>query len=116
MTAEKQPTNQVSFQLIAGLLDAIDRPLLVSDRGGQILFTNLQAQDALSHRGLGTKPDANLFHDILRANRADILGQLEGGEQEVNLPLEFAEGKRRARIRWLPEPDWLTVYIEPVPS
>src|SRR5271154_246037 len=106
MTAEKQATNQVSFQLIASLLDAIDRPLLVSDRSGKILFTNLHAQDALSDRGLGAKPEPNLFHDILHANRTDILGQLEGGEQEVNLPLEFADGKRRARIRWLPEPDW----------
>jgi len=116
MTAEKQATNQVSFQLIASLLDAIDRPLLVSDRSGKILFTNLHAQDALSDRGLGAKPEPNLFHDILHANRTDILGQLEGGEQEVNLPLEFADGKRRARIRWLPEPDWLTVCIEPLPA
>ncbi len=26
------------------------------------------------------------------------------------------EGKRRSRIRWLPEPDWLVVYIEPIPA
>ena len=26
------------------------------------------------------------------------------------------EGKGRARVRWLPEPDWLVIYIEPAPA
>jgi signal transduction histidine kinase len=116
MTAEKQTTGQASFQLVASLLDALDRPLLVADRSGQILFTNLHAQDALSALQWGAKPDVNLFRDILHADRKGILGQLEGGEQEINLPLESPEGKSRARIRWLPEPDWLAVYIEPTPT
>jgi len=116
MTAEKQTSGQASFQLVASLLDALDRPLLVADRGGQILFTNLHAQNALKMLQWGGKPDANLFRDILHADRKGILGQLEGGEQEVSLPLESPEGKSRARIRWLPEPDWLAVYIEPSPT
>ncbi len=43
-----------------------------------------------------------------------ILAQLEGGEQELSLPFEGTEVRGRARVRWLPEPDWLVVYIEPV--
>ena len=61
-----------------------------------------------------TTPEVNLFPDILHTDHAGILTQLEGGEQEVNLPLESSTGKSRARIRWLPEPDWLVAYIEPV--
>jgi signal transduction histidine kinase len=116
MTAEKQASRQAGFQLVASLLDALDRPLLVSDRTGQILFTNLHAQDALQAQGLDAKPELNLFHDVLRADRREVLRQLEGGQQEVHLPLESADGKTRARVRWLPEPDWLAVFIEPSPN
>lgn len=106
----------MSLQLVASLLDALDRPLLVSDRSGQLLFTNLHAQDYLTTRGLIAKPELNLFRDLFHADRKGILGQLERGEQAVNLPLAAPAGTSRARIRWLPEPDWLAVYIEPAPS
>jgi len=114
--ALEQPANgQAVFHLVASLLDALDRPLLVSDRGGRILFTNLHAQDKLNAEGLSSKSDVNLFRDILRSDGKAILDQLEGGEQEVNLPLDGPDGKNRARVRWLPEPDWLVAYIEPFP-
>ena len=31
----------------------------------------------------------------------------------MSLPFAQAQGKGRARVRWLPEPDWLVIYIEP---
>jgi signal transduction histidine kinase len=115
-TAEQQSTSgQVSFQLVASLLDGLDRPLLVSDRRGRVVFTNLQAQETLKGLRLNL-PDVNLFADILQVDRSGILGQLEGGEQEVRLPIQSPEGKIQARVRWLPEPDWLVVYIDPSPS
>ena len=116
MAVEKQASSQAGLHLVASVLDALDRPLLVSDRAGQILFTNLHAQDALTGLKQIGHQDLNLFRDILHTDRKGIIGQLERGEQEVNLPLESAAGRSRARIRWLPEPDWLTVYIEPSPS
>ena len=60
--------------------------------------------------------EPNLFSDILHADPVGILGQLEGGEQEINLPIQSPSGSSRARIRWLPEPDWIVAYIEPSPS
>jgi signal transduction histidine kinase len=112
---EQQAGGQSVFQLVASLLDAFDRPLLVADRLGKMLFTNLHAQDKLRSRGFDSRPDLNLFGDILRTDRKGILTQLESGEQEVTILLEYAEGNSRARIRWLPEPDWLVVYFEPSP-
>jgi len=113
--AEKQATGQATFQMVASLLDAIDRPLLVSDRAGQILFANLHAQDALRSPKLGANWAPDLFDDILATDRKQVLSKLESGEQDVNLPVASTEGAFRARIRWLPEPDWLAVYIEPEP-
>src|SRR5271154_2433637 len=116
LTAEKQASRQAGFQLVASLLDALDRPLLVTDRRGQLLFTNTHAEDALQARGLDAKPELDLFQDILHADRREILSQLESGKQEVILALEPAGGNTRARVRWLPEPDWLAVFIEPAPE
>jgi signal transduction histidine kinase len=113
---EKQTVGPARFQMVASLLDAIDRPLLVSDRAGQILFANLHAQDALRASNLEGKSAPDLFGDILVADRKQVLSQLECGEQEINLPVRSAGGALRARIRWLPEPDWLTVYIEAAPT
>jgi signal transduction histidine kinase len=113
---EKRTHNHVDFQLVASLLDALDRPLLVSDRAGLVLFTNLHAQNALNALAWSAKPDPNLFRDILHADGKSILSQLERGKQDVMLPIETSQGKSLARVRWLPEPDWLAVYIEPCPG
>jgi signal transduction histidine kinase len=110
---EKQSVGSATLQVVASLLDAIDRPLLVSDRRGQVLFANLHAQDALGFSKFENNSAPDLFSDILVANRKQVLSKLERGEQEVHLPVPTTEGALRARIRWLPEPDWLTVYIEP---
>jgi signal transduction histidine kinase len=116
LAADQQTTGQAVFGLVSSLLDALDRPLLVSDRIGRMLYMNLHAQDRLNARGLQNKPDLNLFTDILHSDRGEILEHLEHGEQEVNLPLDWPEEKSRARIRWLPEPDWVLVHVEPLPS
>jgi len=111
-TAEKPAAAQINFQLIASLLDAVDRPLLVAERTGQLLFSNLHAQDALHARGIPFKPELNLFRDVLGVDRKKILEQLEAGLHEVNLSVESPGGTARARVRWLPEPDWLAVYMD----
>ncbi len=113
LIADPQATGQQVFHLVASLLDAFDRPLVVADRAGRILFTNLHAQDQLSSNGASSKIELNLFRDILHADRKGIVDQLESGEQEVNLQVDSPTGKSRARVRWLPEPDWLVVYVEP---
>ena len=114
LTATQQAGNEAAFQLVASLLDALDRPVLVSRRDGRVLFSNLHAQDALGTAGVRSKPEVNLFRDILKCDRMGILAQLESGEQELSLPFAGSEVRGRARVRWLPEPDWLVVYIEPV--
>lgn len=114
LAADGEAASQAVFQVVASLLDAVDRPLLVSGRDGKILFTNLQAQDELNVHGLAGGA-LNLFRDVLKSDRTAVFGLLERGEQELDFPLESAAGKSRARVRWLPEPDWLVVYVEPAP-
>ena len=113
---EQPASSQAVLNLVTSLLDAFDRPLLVTNRGGRILFTNLHAQDLLGSRGLDLNADLNVFSEFLNVDGKGVLSQLQGGEQEVSLPFDHSDGKNRARIRWLPEPDWLVIYIEPAPA
>jgi len=113
---EQLTGGSLPFSLLASLLDTLDRPLLVSDRGGRILFANLRAQRCLNARGIVSPTQVNLFSELLHIDPKVIFGQIEGGEQEVDLPVDGPGEKARARIRWLPQPDWLVVRMEATPA
>lgn len=115
LTTEPQVNGQAVLQVVASLLDAFDRPLVVADRVGRVLYSNVQAQGMLSSSRPDEKGGQNLFTDLLQADSKPILGQLEDGQQEVVVSFQAPEGSSRARVRWLPEPDWLVAYLEPAP-
>ncbi len=113
---ESQAPAPNAFGIMASLLDALDRTLLVADRTGRVLFANVHAHDLLKSHEQVPAQSINLFRDLLKMDAKSIFGQLERGEQEVNLQMDCAGIPARARIRWLPEPDWLVMYVEPAPS
>ncbi|MDE3168551.1 MAG: HAMP domain-containing histidine kinase [Acidobacteriota bacterium] len=115
-TAENSTAGQVNLNLhlIASVLDAVDGPLVVAERTGRVLFTNLHAQDMFHARAIQSTQEMNLFRDILRIDRRQVLDQLEDGVHEVNMPVQSAAGDYRVRVRWLPEPDWLAVHLDSV--
>lgn len=106
--------NTPNFGMMASLLDALDRSMLVADRTGRILFANLHAKDRLNSQSFESQNLPNLYTEILQADSGSLLKQLEGGEHEVKISVGFPDGRYHARVRWLPEPDWLVVYIEPM--
>jgi len=113
----EQPSHALTLLgVMASLLDAMDRPLLVADRVGTVLFANVHAQDRLATGGFPPADQVNLFRDLLKADARSIFGQLERGEQEVVLPVAASDGETRVKIRWLPEPDWLVTYIDGTPA
>lgn len=116
MAVDQQPVAQTVFQLMGSLLDGLDRPLVVADRGGNILFANLHAQDHLNSPGSEPRSSLNFFSDYLHVERGSVIRRLLSGEQEVVLSPDGENGGGfRARIRWLPEPDWLVAYLENTP-
>jgi signal transduction histidine kinase len=107
--------NQISFSgaVITELFEIIDKPLLVAERGGQILLINSRAKEDL---GLGTvesSNELNLFSDILQTAPNEILAELESGERVSRVQVARGGKKRQAKIQWMPQPDWLVVEVEP---
>ncbi|MGH9732305.1 MAG: sensor histidine kinase, partial [Candidatus Acidiferrales bacterium] len=115
-SAEAQTPGATLFGLMSSLLDALDKPLLVTDRSGRVLFANLHAQNSVQWDAINNGTQPNLFRDVLHVDAKGLFGQLEGGEQEVNLQIQCGGAPARARIRWLPEPDWLVIFAEPAPN
>ena len=101
----------VAWSIMAGLLDTLADPLLVAERSGRILLANAPARHCLEQRGFPSAESLNLFDDLLHLDGKAVSVQLEEGEHEVSLPVECRAGNARARVRWLPEPDWLIVHI-----
>jgi signal transduction histidine kinase len=109
--AEKS-RSAVSFDFVGNLLDRVEKSILVADRRGGIVVANLRARQCLESRGLAEARRVNLFRDVLQLDSKSIYDQLEGGEHEVDLEIPHPAGKARARIQWLPEPDWLVVQLD----
>jgi len=97
---------------VRGLLDTIEKPLIVTERNGNLLLVNSRAKQFLESQGYTKTADLNLFKDLLQVDARKIFAEIEKGEHEVNLQIQGGESKSGVRVQWLPEPDWLVAEIE----
>jgi len=111
VVAETSSGVGLSAGIVQGLLDALDRPILVAERSGRIVMTNRRARQCFDDARGTTLGETNLFTDLLRVDPAVIFGQIESGEQEIALQMDCRGEKAQARVLWLPEPDWLVVQV-----
>ena len=94
------------------LLDLFEGPVLVANLSGGLLLVNERARHVLSLPESGAWARLNLFGDILRMDPQVLLGQIESGESEVDLQLETASGRVRARLAQLPNSESLVLRLE----
>jgi signal transduction histidine kinase len=97
---------------VSGLLDKVEKPLMVAERSGNLLLVNSRARQSLELHGYGEISGLNLFSDVLQVDPKQIFDQVESGAHEVDVLVERGEMRSSARIQWMPEPDWLVVELE----
>jgi signal transduction histidine kinase len=110
--SEERNRATLPLGFVNGLLDMIEKPLLVAERSGDLLLVNMRAKKCLESHGYSTVPGLNLFKDILQADSRDIFGEIEKGEHEVERQMNAGGVKSSVRVQWMPESDWLVVEIE----
>jgi signal transduction histidine kinase len=110
MSEENRSTLPLGF--VRGLLDTIEKPLIVAERSGNLLLVNARARQFLESHGFTTIQSLNLFNDLLQVDSRKILGEIEKGEHLVDLQIQRGEATSKVRVQWMPEPDWLVVKIE----
>ena len=113
LVSEQRSPISFSKGSINGLLDLIDKALLVSDRSGQILLINSRARTRLEIAPADPLDAINLFADILEAEPRDILAQLQSGQRELKVPAKRGGKGSQASIQWMPQADWFLVQFEP---
>jgi signal transduction histidine kinase len=97
---------------VLGLLDTIEKPLMVAERSGNVLLANVRAKQFLEANGYAATPSLNLFNDLLQMDARKIFGEIEKGEQQVELPIRPGAAKSTAQVHWMPVPGWLVVEIK----
>src|SRR6202158_2311212 len=97
---------------VRGLLDTMEKPLIVAERSGNLLLVNTRARQFLESQGYAAIQEINLFSDLLQVDSRKIFGQIEKGEHEVSPQIQRGKAKSSVRVQWMPEPDWLVVEIE----
>jgi signal transduction histidine kinase len=102
----------IPASVIASLIDLLEQPILIFDRSGRILQSNLRAKQRLETHGFPFESNMNLFSDLLRIDPNIIADQIDGGEHQFDRKFDCCAGAAVARIQWLPEADWLVVRIE----
>ena len=110
--AEQRGFTGLSRAAVAGLLDTLDTALAVAERGGRIVLINEHARKCLALDAGADAAEINLFQDILGVEAARIFREIEGGKREVKLELLRGDQKTVARVRWMPEPDWIVAQFE----
>jgi signal transduction histidine kinase len=110
--AEERNRMALPLGFVNGLLDALEKPLIVAERNGSLLLVNSRARQRLESYGYSEIAALSLFSDILLVESRHILEQIEKGEHKVDLHIERGRIKFTARIQWMPEPDWLVVELE----
>jgi signal transduction histidine kinase len=112
LTSEERTRATLPFAAIQGLLDTLEKPLLVAERSGNLLLANTRARQYLEAFGRAEMQAVNLFTDVLNVESQKVFAQIEKGAHVVRIQIGDGDRKSTARIQWMPEPDWLVVEIE----
>lgn len=97
------------YEHVRALLDTFEKAMLVVDRQGRVLLTNTRARKCLEEHQKSEQISFNLFTDLLNVDAQEILRRIELGEHEIELQGNTPVKPYRARVKWMPESDWLAI-------
>src|SRR5882724_13114551 len=77
--AEERNRAVLPMAYVTGLLDKVEKALLVAERNGDLLLVNSRAKQLQESYGLRETPGLNLYSDVLLAEAKQIFAQIESG-------------------------------------
>ncbi len=97
--------------LVVALLDTVETPLVVAERGGRIVLMNAGARKSLGIEA-SAESETNVFTELLKTDAKQIFQDIESGNHEVHLEVTHEGEKLLASVQWMPEPDWMVVQFQ----
>src|SRR5260370_21132043 len=95
MSEENRAVRPIGF--VRGLLDTIEKTLIVAERSGDLLVVNTRARQFLESQGYATIQGLNLFKDLLQVDSRQIFGEIEKGEHQVEQQSQRVAAKSGVR-------------------
>jgi len=96
---------------VRALLDTVDKSVVVASRDGRVLMVNTRARKYLEEHGKTDVTTLNIFEDLLNVEPREISRRIESGENEIELAGKTSIKKFHARVRWIPESDWVAIQF-----
>src|SRR5215470_512054 len=103
--------NNFPAETVRALLDTVDKGLVVANREGQVLMVNARARKCLEQQGKNDPSSLNIFADLLSVSPREIFRRIESGEHEIEITGRTAIRNFQARVKWIPESDWVAVQF-----
>lgn len=111
VTAEMRFPTAVPLSAVRGILGAIDKPVLVSDRAGRLLAVNEAAKHLFGFPVDSEVEKLNLFEDLLKCDASEAFDELSSGKL-IDREMDHASGRKLVRIEVATESDWLVTQIK----
>ncbi len=96
---------------VRALLDTMDKGMVVASRDGRVLMVNGRAKKCLEEHGKSDMAALNIFEDLLNVRPQEISRRIESGENEIELSGMSGTKPFHARLRWIPESDWIAIQF-----
>jgi signal transduction histidine kinase len=105
-------STSIPVEHVQALLYRLDRGFIVTSRDGQSLILNERAKKVLSHLGLDGNDSPNILLDLMKMDPGEVSRRIEQGESEIKCDGIFSGKPFQARLRWIPESNWLAIELD----
>jgi len=95
---------------VRALLDTVEKAVVVASRDGRVLMANARARKCLEEHGKSDLLSLNIFEE-LKVEPREISKRIESGEHEIELTGKTGLKNFQARVRWIPESDWVAIQF-----
>jgi signal transduction histidine kinase len=112
VTAETRFPTAVPILALRGVVGAIDKPVLVTDRAGRIVAVNEAAKHLFGFPVDSEVEKLNLFEDLLKWEAAEVSDELASGKGLIDREMSHASGAKLVRIQMAAESDLLVTQIK----
>jgi signal transduction histidine kinase len=93
------------------LVDSIEHSVVLTNREGFLLIANAHARKCLECSEDLEKTPLNILRDVVKVDPKEITRRLQSGESEIELNCAIANKPMRARVRNIPESEWLAIQF-----
>ncbi len=106
------PSSNLTVEHVRALLETVDKGVVVANLEGMVLMVNARGRKCLEAHGKVETTPLNIFADVLKIDPKTISQRIENGENQLDLQGNTGVMPYRARVRWMPEADWLAIQFE----